>query len=278
MLAAGQAGGPQRSGRRCQTRSAGQLSVNWGSPALRPGLTHGGSGLVSGGRDRMSPGRRPDRPSAAGRMPVPIGEPLPVPTRTRAGSAKATDVGTRQWCPLPCRARAAEVPPEMGHRPRAWAARHGPAGDSSWCRQRPVNVPDRPARVMRPAGGLFAPGVHPGPDEVGHPALRAAACAPMSPWGGPAAAKRYRRGEKGLSPPGWAHRPGHSGGGPGLAAPHGPCAAGLGLDATRPWHARRRAPSRVPPRHAAPRRTGRSGCCHGTTTAPRIFDARTIRT
>jgi hypothetical protein len=117
-----------------------------------------------------------------------------------------------------------------------------------------VDVPDRPARVLRPAGGLFAPGVHPGPDEVGHPALRAAACAPMSPWGGPAAAKRYRGGGKGPSPPGWAHRPGHPGGGPGLAAPRGPRAAGLGLDATRPWHARRRAPSRVPPRHATPRR------------------------
>jgi hypothetical protein len=67
-----------------------------------------------------------------------------------------------------------------------------------------VDVPDRPARVLRPAGGLFAPGVHPGPDEVGHPALRAVACVPMSPWGGLAAAKRYRRGEEGPSPPGWA--------------------------------------------------------------------------
>ena len=52
-------------------------------------------------------------------MPVPIGEPVPVPMRTRAGSAKATDVGTRHWCPLPRPARAAEAHPEVNHRPRA---------------------------------------------------------------------------------------------------------------------------------------------------------------
>ena len=83
----------------------------------------------------------------------------------------------RQWRPawgIPT------PPPEMGHRPRAKAARHGPAGDSPWCRRRPS--------IGRPAScGLRGACCAQGPSGagwVGHPALRAAASPPMSQWGG----------------------------------------------------------------------------------------------
>ena len=114
--------------------------------------------------------------------------------------------------------RATPGPPSpfrtMGPRPRAKAARHGPAGEGPWCRQRPWSAgprhaacggpvraqapgpipkwatvpelrppatvrpatapgagggPNRPARVMRPAGGLFAPRPR-GPSRGGPPA------------------------------------------------------------------------------------------------------------
>ena len=94
----------------------------------------------------------------------------PIPARQRTdlpldavGIPDATDVGTRHWCPLPRHARAAEAHPEVGPRPRAKAARRGPAGDTP----SDGDGPSRPARVMRPAGGLSAPKAHPGPDGSG---------------------------------------------------------------------------------------------------------------
>ena len=58
--------------------------------------------------------------------------------------------------------------------------------------------PDRPARVMRPAGGLSAPRAHPGPDGSGIRALHAAASPPMIMWGGFGGRGSYWRGEKGV--------------------------------------------------------------------------------
>ena len=72
----------------------------------------------------------------------------------------------------------------MGLRPRAKAARRGPAGDASPDGHRPF----RPSRVMRPAGGLFAPRAHPGPDGSGVLPSPRRPRPPCSMWGGSAAA------------------------------------------------------------------------------------------
>jgi len=243
------------------------------TPAGASASRTGAAGAVTGVGPR--PTRSGGCNSTAADRTVGVAPPAPGSGRCAAAApaacpARASPPPPPGACPGPSPHRDDGSGSDPGRRPG-----HGPPATG-----RPatapgaVNVPDRPARVMRPAGGLFAPGVHPGPDEVGHPALRAAACVPMSPWGGLAAAKRYRRGEEGPSPPGWAPawpsrrraRPGRAPR-PSRRRPRPRCHASLARPAPRPL-----------PRSTAPRRTGRSGCCHGTTTAPRIFDARTIRT
>ena len=111
--------------------------------------------------------------------PVPISEPAPVPTRMRAGSEKTADADRRS--------------PPVAHRPggfphplRRWATvpeLRPPAAVRPAKVPRAGDVPDRPARVMRPAGGLSAPRAHPG--RMGRASCPpAAASPPMSPWGG----------------------------------------------------------------------------------------------
>ena len=67
----------------------------------------------------------------------------------------------------------------MGHRPRAKAACHGPAGDRFSCRQGPQSAGPRHAAC---GGPVYTQG-HRG--RMGrHPCLHAAASPPMSQWGG----------------------------------------------------------------------------------------------
>ena len=105
----------------------------------------------------------------------------------------------------------------MNHRPRAKAARHGPAGEGSTCRRRPWSAGPRHAACGGPACAQGHRG------RMGrHPCLHAAASPPMSPWGGFGGRGSYWRGEeeeRRVSPLRARRRRVRSGGGPGPRAP-----------------------------------------------------------
>ena len=140
----------------------------------------------------------------------------------------------------------------------------------------------RPARVMRPAGGLSVPkAIVAG--WVGHPALRAAASPPMSPWGGFGGREQiYGRRCAALvlvsQPPPRPPGPrGGAGGGRGATRALSPAPSGvsprLALDATR----RRPASCRgCHPRSTAPPRLARSGVGPGPP-APHRTSLRRLR-
>ena len=145
--------------------------------------------------------------------------------------------------------RPPAAPPEMGPRPRAKAARRGPAGDCPLDGHRPP----RPSRVMRPAGGLFAPTGHPGPQRSGLlPSARRPA--PPSVHGGARPPRKVSLGGRGGRERscGLAAATGLRGGRPPRAAP----VAASGRPAGGPWGFRAgRAPvlrRRHPPARCVP--------------------------
>jgi len=159
-----------------------------------------------------------------------------------------------------------DIVSSMGHQPRA----RPPAT------ARPAKVPraggglNRPVRVMRHCGVLVRAQ---GPSRagwVGHPALRAAASAPMNLWGGSAAAKRYLRGEKGerRAFPSALPAAGPFRRRPRPARTPSPSLRRIGLDATRRRPAPRHAPSRVRPRGPGSPVPGRSAAGPRAAPAP----------